>query len=136
MKSFRSIFAATLALLHPVAAMAQASPPITSLAATPPTTHVLAIGTLTADRASPQVKAVMSAEVTATVGLYLSGKIEQWWSQKDKPGIVFLLNATSVEEAKATLADLPLDKGGLMHFEFLALGPLKPLQYLTDGQPR
>ena len=135
MKTLSSI-AAAFALSCPAAVIAQPAPPITSLAASPPTTHVLAIGTLTVDRSAPQLKGIMPAEVTATVGLYLSGKIEQWWSQKDKPGIVFLLNATSVEEARATLADLPLDRGGLMHFEFLALGPLKPLQYLTDGQPK
>jgi hypothetical protein len=52
--------------------------------------------------------------------------------QKDKQGVVFLLNAASTQDAQALLADLPLVKDGLMRFELTALGPLRPLQYLTD----
>lgn len=121
---------AALALSHP--AMAQESPPATSRGTPVPTTHVLAIGLLTGGRSAPNFKEIMPSEVKDTVGLYLAGKIDQWWVQKDKPGVVFLLNAASTAEAEALLANLPLVKAGLMHFDLTALGPLSPLQYLTD----
>lgn len=108
----------------------------TTLGAPVPTTHVLAIGLLTGDRTAQSVKDIMPAEVKATVGLYLAGHLDQWWVQKDKQGVVFLLNAASTAEAQALLADLPLVKAGLMRFDLTALGPLRPLQYLTDDGAR
>jgi hypothetical protein len=43
-------------------------------------------------------------------------------------------NVTSVEEARALLATLPLDQAKLMEFDLIELGPLSPLQLLlTEG---
>jgi hypothetical protein len=66
--------------------------------------------------------------------LYLDGKIEQFWFRDDKPGVVFLMNVDSVEQAKATVNALPLAAGGFLAFETIPVGPLKPLGLLIQGQ--
>jgi hypothetical protein len=49
-------------------------------------------------------------------------------------GAVFLMNVTSIEEARALMEELPLGKAALMKHEFIELGPLTPLHLLlTDG---
>ena len=95
-------------------------------------THVLAIGTLTVDPKTPQFRATMSDEVARTVSLYLRGGIEHWYARRDSNGVVFILNAKSVQEAKAALAPLPLVAKGWMTFELIPLGPLTPLQMLAN----
>src|SRR6266699_2337777 len=95
-----------------------------------PTTQVLATLTVKADAARPQLMTVMPAEVRDTVKLYLDGKIQQWYSKSDGRGVVFVLNCTSVAEAKALNDQLPLVKGGFATFEFTALAPLSPLRML------
>ena len=69
-----------------------------------------------------------------TVSLYLDGKIEQWFIQQDGGGPVFLMNARSVDEARAMTAPLPLVKARMLEFEFIAVGPLSPLRVLLQPQ--
>ena len=70
----------------------------------------------------------------ATLKLYLDGKIDQWWVRQTQTGAVFLMNVTSIEEARALMEELPLGKAGLMKHEFIELGPLTLLHLLlTDG---
>ena len=72
------------------------------------TTKVLAIGRLRAPLTSDQRKAVMPREVPDTMTMYLDGKIGRWWSREDGAGPVFLLNVTTLDEAKKLMASLPL----------------------------
>ena len=72
----------------------------------------------------------MPEEVRKTVELYLNGKIDQWYVKQDGTGVVFILNVTSPEEARAMLEALPLGREKMMHFELTPLGPLNPLRYL------
>jgi hypothetical protein len=82
------------------------------------------------DRA--QIMKVMPEEVRATVKMYLDGKIQQWYSRSDGRGVVFILNATSVADAKALTDQLPLSKANLATFEYTALSPLGPLRMLIQ----
>ncbi len=50
----------------------------------------------------------MPTEVRDTVLLYLEGHISQWWALCDRPGVVFLCTATSVEAVRQLMAALPL----------------------------
>jgi hypothetical protein len=43
-----------------------------------------------------------------TLKLYLDGVIEQMWFKLDAPGVVFLVNAESVDAAKTHVHGLPL----------------------------
>jgi hypothetical protein len=98
-----------------------------------PTTKILAIGRFSAPLTPEQRKATLPREVMETVRLYLGGKIDQWWYRHDGKGPVFLMNVTSVEEARALLATLPLDEEKLIEYDLIELGPLRPL-YLLLGE--
>ena len=99
-----------------------------------PTTRILAIGQFTKPPTPEQIKEIFPKEVPATLRLYLAGKIDQWWIRQTQTGPVFLLNVTSLEEARTLMEKLPLGQAGLMKHEFIELGPLTPLHLLlSDG---
>src|SRR4051812_28227849 len=118
--------AAVLAVMLacPQQAVAQAAPPPA------PTTNVLAILTVNPEVARPELMKVLPDEVRATVRLYLDGKIAQWYGRADGKGVMFILNASSIEEARKLVADLPFEKAGMATFDYMALTPLTPLRAL------
>ena len=80
---------------------------------------------------SPEERdAILPKEVPATLKLYLDGVIEQMWFKLDAPGVVFLVNAESVDAAKIHVHGLPMGQAGLMDFDFIPVGPLAPLGML------
>ncbi len=97
-----------------------------------PTTKVLAIGRLTASATPDKFPPVMGDEVRSTVKLYLNGKIDQWYARKDQNGVVFVMNVTTIEEARQLLESLPLGKAKLMDFDLIPIGPLSPLRVLLN----
>jgi hypothetical protein len=74
--------------------------------------------------------AILPKEASATLKLYLDNVIEQMWFKLDAPGVVFLVNAESVDAAKTHLHGLPLGQAALMDFDFVPVGPLAPLGLL------
>ena len=102
---------------------AQTAPPPST-----PTTRILAIGTITPGSDMAAVRATLPAEVRETVKLYLDGKIDQWYSQEGRPGVVFILNLTDLAVAHEMLEKLPLGQAHLMRFELIPIGPLNPLR--------
>jgi hypothetical protein len=78
---------------------------------------------------------VMPDEARETLKLYLDGKIQNWYTRSDGTGALFILNVTSVAEAKALFDALPLGKTDFTSVEFIALGPLTPLRLLL-AEPR
>ena len=108
-----------------------------ALAQTPPsatpTTKILAIGTFAPGTDMQLVQRTLAAEARATAELYLEGKIDQWYSLENRPGVVFILNVTDIGAAQAMLEALPLGKAHLMTFELDPLGPLKPLRQLLKS---
>src|SRR5580693_6271334 len=97
-----------------------------------PTTKILAIGQFTKPPTPEQLKEIFPKEVPATLRLYLAGKIDQWWFRQTQTGPVFLLNVTSLEEARALMEKLPLGQAGLMRHDFIELCALTPLQLLLS----
>jgi hypothetical protein len=129
MKCMITLFLAML----PIASVAQSQPGQASglpSAAIPKTTEVLVIETAKEGVTFPQVFAVMPQEARATVKLYLDGKIREWYSRGDGKGVIFLVDATSVGDARAILEDLPLAKAQLVDSQYIAVGPLMPLRVL------
>ena len=121
-------FAAALVAAAPGAMAQPASPPT-------PTTRILAIGTVQpADL--QQVRRMLPGEAQAAMELYLEGKIDQWYSRQDGPGIVLILNATDPAMAKEIVEALPLVRENLMSFELVPLGPLTPLRQLLPAHPQ
>ena len=95
---------------------------------------VFASGTPAKPITDEEKQQIMPKEVPDTLKLYLQGKIEQFWFREDKPGVIFLMNTESVEEAKAAVHTLPLAADGFLGFEFIPVGPLKPLGLLIQGK--
>ena len=127
--SFLQLFSAfALAGASAFAASAQAPSTITA----GPTTRVLAIGRITSGSTREKIMPVMPQEVRDTVRLYLAGKLDQWFVRRDQNGVVFLLNVSSVDEARALLEKLPLGQEKLMEFDLIPLGPLTPLGLLLQ----
>lgn len=102
---------------------AAAQPPL-------PTTRILAIGRVTEKGSGDKRLSIMPHEVRETVRLHLAGHIDQWFTQTEASGVVFILNTVDKAEAHDLLAALPLGQAGMMEFELIPLGPLKPLKLL------
>ena len=94
------------------------------------TTKILAIGTINPGVDPAKVFAILPNEVRDTVDLYLNGKIDQWYSQQERRGVVFILNVTDPAAARDMLEKLPLGQAHLMSFELIPIGPLNPLRQL------
>jgi hypothetical protein len=95
-----------------------------------PTTKILAIGTINPGVDPAKAFAILPNEVRDTVDLYLNGKIDQWYSQQERKGVVFILNVTDPAAARDMLEKLPLGQAHLMSFELIPIGPLNPLRQL------
>src|SRR5579862_6027125 len=88
-----------------------------------PTTKILAISHSMGAPMTPAQRAqIMPHEVHDTVNAYLAGKIDQWYFQTDGKGVVFIVNASTPEEAKAILEKFPLGQAGKMGFDYIPLG--------------
>ena len=109
------------------------APQAPSGAPVPKTTEVMVILTAKQGVTRPRIMAVMPAEIRATVKLYLEGKIRQWYSRGDGRGVVFLVNATTEDEARVIMETLPLAKEQLMDHEYIPVGPLMPLMALIGA---
>jgi len=118
---------------YPLAAVAQPQLPsgqLPSDAPSPKTTEVMVILTAKDGVTRQQIMNIMPAEVRATVKLYLDGKIRQWYSRGDGKGVIFSIDAKTVEEAHAVIDALPLSKENLVDHEYIPVGPLVPLTAL------
>ena len=101
--------------------------------AIPKTTAVLVIETPKPGVTPQQIMAVIPEEIRATVRLYLDGKIREWYSRGDGKGVIFLVDATTEDEARAVMETLPLAKQQLMDHEYIPVGPLMPLRALMGA---
>jgi hypothetical protein len=105
-----------------------------STAAAVPVTEVIAMLTVKPEVQRADRMKVMPEEVRETVQLYLNGKIDQWYARADGKGVVFLLRAKTVDEAKQIMEGLPLHKAGYVQMEYIPVGPLAPLRFLAGPQ--
>ncbi len=95
---------------------------------------VFAIATPAKPISDQERQTIMPKEVPDTLKLYLDGKIEQFWFRGDQPGVIFLMQADSLDDAKTTIAALPLAAQGFLDFQFIPVGPLAPLGLLLQGR--
>lgn len=95
---------------------------------------VMAIASASAALTPELIQKHLPNEVPATLKLYLDGKVEQFWYRQDAPGVIFLMNVASVDEAKAELDTLPLVVGGFAKYQLIPVGPLAPLGLLIQGK--
>lgn len=121
------LFRALLALSAAVVVAANPSFATPTAPGLGPTTRILAIGSMTPKFTPAARQAYFQEEVRDTIGLYLQGKIADWYSRNDKLGVVFVLNTSDPKEAHDLLDHLPFGREGLMEFELIPVGPLQPL---------
>jgi hypothetical protein len=100
-----------------------------------PVIKVMAIGHFDTPPSPERLRAMLPEEMSETGWLYMDGKMDQWYVRKDREGVVFILNVTSVDEARQLLSTLPLSKAHLLMFDFIPLGPLQPLGTLLRPRP-
>jgi hypothetical protein len=93
---------------------------------------VMAIASKTAAWTRELFEKHIQLEAPHTLQLYLDGKIEQFWF-RENIGPIFLMNVTSVEDARAVLGTLPLVSEGLHTYELMPVAPLAPLGRLIRG---
>jgi hypothetical protein len=135
MKFMVSLLTAALPLASFAQSQSAAAPGVPSVAI-PKTTEVLVIQTAKPGVTPEQIQqivAIMPAEIRATVKLYFDGKIRQWYSRGDGKGVIFLVDANTVDEARALMETLPLAKTNLMDHEYIPVGPLMPLRALMGS---
>ena len=95
---------------------------------------VFALGSFAKPLTDEQRKRNLPKEVPDTLRLYLDGTIDQFWFREDQPGgVVFLMNSTSVEEAKSIVEALPLAANGYLVVQYIPVGPLRPLGLLIES---
>jgi len=111
------------------------SPQQPSTVLSPKTTEVVVILTARQGVTRQQIMSIMPAEVRATVKLYLDGKIRQWYSRGDGRGVIFVIDAKTVDEAHAIIDTMPLSKEDLVDHEYIPVGPLMPLNALIGNGP-
>ncbi len=103
----------------------------------PKTTEVMVILTAKQGVTPDRILSVIPAEIRATVKLYLDGKIRQWYSKGDGRGVIFFIDADTVDKARSVIDTMPLSKEHLMDHEYIPVGPLVPLTALVgDGSAR
>lgn len=93
---------------------------------------VLAMDRILPGATEDKVKALLPDEARAVLNLYLTGQVRQWYFRQDRPGVVFLLEAQSVESARAMVDALPLSKAGLLAYDLIPIGPYIPLATLLN----
>lgn len=65
----------------------------------------------------------MIAEARHGWELYKNGIIRDIYFRQDRPGVVVIAEADSVEQAQEALAQFPLAKAGLIDWEIIPVGP-------------
>lgn len=65
----------------------------------------------------------LKPEAAHVWSLYQVGVLREIYFRQDWPGAVLMLECADVDEARATLADLPLVQAGLIAFDLIPLGP-------------
>jgi len=132
MKFMLSLLTIALPLASFAQSQSEVAPGVPNVAI-PKTTEVLVIQTAKQGVTPEQIQqivAIMPAEIRATVKLYFDGKIRQWYSRGDGKGVIFLIDANAVDEARSLMETLPLAKTNLMDHEYIPVGPLMPLRAL------
>jgi hypothetical protein len=74
----------------------------------------------TAEDIAPMIE----PEAQTARGFYQEGFVRQIWHRADVPGAAMLVEADSLEAAKAKLATLPMYEAGML--ELVMVVPLKP----------
>jgi muconolactone delta-isomerase len=92
----------------------------------------LSLSTRRSDRFSDaEFASLVDAEIERARELYADGFIRQIWHRGDRPGACILIEADSLEQARARLQTLPLIRAGMLDVSIVPLMPyagFRPVQ--------
>jgi len=102
----------------------------------------LSLSTRRTDRFSEaEFAELVEAEASRARELYAAGFIRQIWHRGDLPGACMVLEADSLDEARARLCSLPLIRAGMLDVSIVPLVPYagfiagpRPLQPVTTDR--
>jgi hypothetical protein len=96
--------------------------------------QVFAIGSIIKPISDEERARIMPREVPHTLQLYLDGIVAQYWFKESPLGPIFLMNVETAADAKAITDKMPLVVEGYAAYEFIEVGPLRPLGLLLQGK--
>ena len=84
---------------------------------------ILAMGQLGEGVTMADLAPYQHAELRRAWQLYSDGVIREQYTRTDGPGVVLMLEAADLEQARATLDSLPMVAAGVLAFDVMSLGP-------------
>jgi hypothetical protein len=92
---------------------------------------ILAIARVDPQTTIEKIQPYLEAEVKYAWKLYKDGTCRAMYSCQDRRlGVVFVLECSSVDEARTVLAELPFVREKLIDFELIPLGPFAHFEML------
>ncbi len=98
---------------------------------------ILAIAKVDPQTTLERIQPYLEAEVKHAWKLYKEGTVREMYNCQDRRlGVVFVLECSSVEEARKILGELPFVREKLIDFETIPLGPFSYFETLfRDYKP-
>lgn len=94
----------------------------------------LSLSTRRGDRFSDaEFAALLDAEIERARELYADGFIRQIWHRGDRPGACILIEADTLEQARAHLHTLPLIRAGMLDVSIVPLMPYAGFTLVHGG---
>lgn len=80
-----------------------------------------------------EIQALQVSEVMEVWSLIKQDLIREIYFDPEKPAVVLILEAESLDTARTRLAKLPMVAAGLIEFDFTVLGPYRQLEAIFAG---
>lgn len=94
----------------------------------------LAIANVGAGAPADLVELLAEAEARRVWELYVGGVVRRVWYRGDRAGAVLMLECAGEEEARASVASLPMVEAGLLEVEVVPLTPYDALGAVSGGR--
>jgi hypothetical protein len=92
---------------------------------------ILAIAKVDPQTTPEKIQPHLEAEVKQAWKLYKDGNVREMYNCMDRRmGVVFVLECSSVEEARKSLDDLPFVREKFIDFEMIPIGPFSYFEML------
>ncbi len=95
---------------------------------------VIAVSTLAPQADNAKIEAHYVAEAEAAWRLMMEGFIREAYFRDDNRGVVFVVEAESVEQVRRRFADFPYVAHGLLTFEYIPVGPFRAFDDLVHAR--
>ena len=95
---------------------------------------ILAIDKVLPEATPEKVKENFMKDVNHTVKMYLADVVREIYFRQDRSGTIMMLEAPTLDDARAMIDKLPMVQAGLIAFDLIPLGPYVPLALLLDEE--